>query len=96
MNFAAANCAMIGPMRAAAFALLLLPLAGCDVTLGEEREFEQALEWVNDFRARHPQVAGEIARQCAQERPPSPYQNRKDSLQLMDCIRARAAQRGLS
>ena len=74
--------------------LLLLALSGCGYGLEEDPEMEDALYWARDFKAEQPDVSRAIARECEKELTANPYFTRDGSLQLFQCIRAKAEARG--
>ena len=83
--------------RAALIAALGLAatLSACGFRMGEDPELEEAMEFARWFKAEHPELREEIGQQCKKEIGRSPW-TRDGSLALFNCIRAKAAERGLA
>ena len=77
-------------------ALALAPmLSACGFRMGEDPELEEAAAWARAFKDEHPELRQEIGQQCKKEIGRSPW-TRDGSLALFNCIRAKAAERGLA
>ena len=80
-------------MRTLALVALALLASGCGFSLGEDPELEDALDWSREFKAQNPELARELGQQCKTELTRSPW-TRDGSLELFNCVRRKAAERG--
>ena len=79
-------------MRRFAIALIgfeLLALCACGYTLAEDQELMDALYWVREFKADHPEQARAFGQSCKKELTVSGY-SRDGALRLFTCIRRQA------
>ena len=74
---------------------LAAAVSACGFRMGEDPELEEAAAWARTFKDEHPELRQEIAQQCKKEIGRSPW-TRDGSLALFNCIRAKAAERGLA
>ncbi len=84
----------LSALAAAEIGVLAFALSGCGFRLGDP-ELENALYWVRDFKAEHPEQARAIGWACKQELTHS-LLSRDGALALFSCIRGKAAARGLA
>ena len=81
---------------AAAAIIAASAASGCGFKLGDDPELEEALDWARAFKTENPELAREIGQQCKLELTANPYLTREGSLQLFQCIRAKAEAQGYS